>query len=119
MPDFANLTLLEVVSTLVLITAVDVVTAIVLAIIRGDFSLAYVAVWLQSHTVKRAFPIFALGLVGVGVPGIVPEIPLAFGAALAGLAAYAGETIKSLMDTVSTTTPNKPTDETPVPPETA
>jgi hypothetical protein len=99
LPDLNNLTLVQVFGLLALIAAFDVLGSIALAIVQGKFSLGAVAIWLQSHTLRRAFPIFALAVIGKGVPPLsIPEIAPAFAVAIAGLAAYILETVASLRD---------------------
>ena len=113
-----SLTVSQVFGLLALVTLIDVAGSILLAITRGVFSLSYLAVWLQSHVLRRVFPIFALAVIGHGIGdgNIVPAIPFAFGMALAGLAAYALETINSLRDSLNPATPNVPDGTSPVPP---
>lgn len=112
--DLTNLTLVQASIVLAIVTALDVASAYVLAVVHGNFSLASVALWLQSHTLRRVFPIFALAVVGHGIPALdVPAIGPFWGLALAGLAAYALETVKSIQDSFADTTP--PTDTTPQP----
>lgn len=97
LPDLANLTLAQVFALLAVIAAFDVLTAIVASIVQGVFSLGAVAIWLQSHTLKRAFPIFALAVIGHGIPVLdVPPIGPAYVVALAGLGAYVLETVASI-----------------------
>ncbi len=115
--DLENLTLVQVIGLTCLVTVIDVLGGIALAAVHGTFSLAYVAVWLQSHVLPRVFPILALAVIGHGIPAdgsIVPAIPFAFGLALAGLAAYVLETVASLRDSF-TAKAAPPTDATPVP----
>ena len=110
--DLSALTLLQASAVLAIVTLLDVGSAYVLSAIHGNFSLGVVAVWLQSHTLRRVFPIFALAVLGHGIPqlGIDPLGPF-WGMALAGLAAYALETIASIQSSFGDTTP--PTDVTP------
>lgn len=97
LPDLTNLTLTQVFGLLGIIAAFDVATAIVASIVQGKFSLGAVAIWLQSHTLKRAFPIFALAVIGHGIPALdVPPIGPAYLVALAGLGAYILETVASI-----------------------
>lgn len=117
MLDLSAITLQQLIGLTVLVTAIDVLGGIALAIVHGTFSLAYVAVWLQSHVLPRVFPIVALAFIGHGFPedgSIVPAIPFAFGLAIAGLTAYVLETIASLRDSFTAKAP-PPTDESPVP----
>lgn len=111
--DLNNITLLQLFGLLAITAAVDVGTAIALALIRGQFSGGVIAVWLQSHVLLRVFPIFALAVIGHGIPAFdIPAIGPAFALALAGLTAYIVETIASLQDSFKDSTP--PTDTTPV-----
>ena len=112
LPDLTNLTLQQVFALLGLIAAFDVATAIVAAIIQNKFSLGAVAIWLQSHTLKRAFPIFALAVIGHGIPVLdVPPIGPAYLIALAGLGAYILETVASIRASLDDAT--RPADFTP------
>ncbi len=115
LPDLNNFTLVQVFSTLAIIAAFDVLAAIALSIVQGKFSLGAVAIWLQSHVLRRAFPIFALAVIGTGIivndVAYVPAIPPAFALALAGLAAYIRETVASVRDSVEDA--SRPTDTTP------
>jgi hypothetical protein len=111
LPDLSNLTLVQVFATLAVIAAFDVLTAIVLSIVQNKFSLGAVAVWLQSHVIKRAFPIFALAVIGHGIGDVVVAIPPAFVLAIAGLGAYLLETVASIRDSFADA--SRPTDDTP------
>lgn len=110
--DLTRLTVSQVVTMAAVLAAIDTVAAIVLALGRGTFSLAYVGVWLTSHVAMRVFPIYALVILGAGLPGLTPGVPALFALAVAGLAAYLGETVKSILINFHTSAP--PTDETPV-----
>lgn len=110
-----NITLAQGAFFLVAVTFLDVAAAMLLAAAKGAFSLAYVAVWLQSHTLKRVFPIFALAVLGHGVDPIgIPAIPAFWAMAVAGLAAYILETVKSIQDSFGGD--NVPADTDPAPP---
>ena len=115
LPDLNNFTLVQVFSTLAIIAAFDVLAAIVLSVVQGKFSLGAVAIWLQSHVLRRAFPIFALAVFGHGLSAggteFVPAIPAAFALALAGLAAYILETVASIRDSIDDA--SRPTDTSP------
>lgn len=111
----SNLTPLGVFSLSVLITVIDVVAAYILAATQGKFDLSYVGAWLMTHSVKRLVPIYALLAFGVGLEvAEIPAIPAAFGLAVAGVTAYAAETLKSVIVNFQDATALK--DETPVPP---
>jgi hypothetical protein len=117
--DLGVLTFTQLLGLTALVTVIDVVGAIALAISQGKFDLAYVAAWLQSHTVKRVFPIFGLAVLGIGIGtdgSITPPIPLLFGLAQAGLLAYLLETVASLRTNFANAAAVR--DETPVPPPT-
>lgn len=114
-PVLSDLTLVGVVTLTLLITAVDVIGAYVLAASQGKFDLGYVANWLTSHSIKRVFPIYALALLGVGIEQAgIPAIPPLFIAATVGVAAYLGETVKSIA--INFADARAVRDETPVPP---
>ena len=114
-PILSDLTLTGIVVLTVLITFVDVVGAYLLAASQGKFDLGYVAQWLTSHSVKRIFPIYALALLGVGIPEAgLPEIPALFIASTVGVATYLGETVKSII--VNFGDARAVRDDSPVPP---
>lgn len=117
LPDLTNLTLVQVFGLGALIALIDVLGAYLLAATHGDFSLSVVAVWLQSHVLKRIFPIFSLAVIGHGIPALdIPPIGPAYIAAIAGLVAYTGETIKSIQESFVDTNPANAKDTSPVPP---
>jgi hypothetical protein len=94
----SDLTPLGVLTLTALITAVDVVVAYILAAAQGKFDLSYIATWLISHSSKRVVPIYALLAFGVGIePAQIPPVPALFAMAVAGVAAYLGETVKSIL----------------------
>ena len=110
--DLSNLTLAQAAVVLVIVTALEVASAYLLAVVHGNFDLGVVAVWLQSHTIRRVFPIFALAVVGSGIPQLgVPAIAPAYALALAALAAYVLETVASLRDSFGDA--SRPTDVQP------
>lgn len=115
--DFGVLTFTQLLGLAAVVTVIDVLAAIVLAFAQGKFDLAYVAAWLQSHTVKRVFPIFGLAVLGIGIGtdgSITPPIPILFGIAQAGLLAYLLETVASLRTNFANAAPVR--DESPIPP---
>lgn len=109
--DLTRLTVTQVATLAAVLAVVDTLSAIVLAIGKGTFSLAYVGVWLTSHVAMRIFPIYALAILGAGLLG-TPAVPALFILAVAGLTAYLGETVKSIL--INFATSRVPTDETPV-----
>jgi hypothetical protein len=112
LPDLTALGLAEFLGLLLLISAFDVIAAYVASIVQGVFSLGAVAIYIQSHVLKRVFPIFAMAVLGQGIPQFgVPEIPVASLAAVAFLGTYALETIASIRG--SFTDASRPADTTP------
>ena len=106
MPDFTSLTLTALFTYLLVIAAVDVAFNVVMAVVHGNFSAAYVADFLRTHIVQRVFIIGALGTLGHGVETLgVPAIPAVSLAATAGLAAYFIETVASLRSGLGDTKP--------------
>ena len=67
MPDLNNLTIIQVVSLAIVIAVIDTLAAIALSITQVKFSLGAVAIWLQSHVLRRVFPILALAAIGHGL----------------------------------------------------
>lgn len=113
--DLSAITLTQLIGLTIVVTILDVLGSIALAIVHGTFSIAYVATWLQSHVLPRVFPILALGAIGHGIPSLdIPAIPFAFGLGIAGLTAYVLETIASLRDSFKDQAA-RPYDTSPVP----
>jgi ABC-type uncharacterized transport system permease subunit len=81
------------VTSLVVLTLADFVVAIGGAIKTSTFSLAFTALFVQTHIMGRVLPIIAIIILGHWEP------PLAVLAATAA-SAYALETIGSIRDTV-------------------
>ena len=99
LPDLSNLTLVQLISTLLFFAVIDTASAYVIAAVNGNFQAAYALDFLRTHILKVGAPIVLLAVVGTGIPEIgVPAIPAAFLAAVASLAIYVGVTIKSIMD---------------------
>ena len=105
-PDLTSLSLVSFFAFLLLVAAIDTGTAIVLALVRGTFSTAYVMTYLRTHVLLRVFPIFGLALVGHGIAQLsIPAVAAAWAAAGASLVGYIVETIGSLRDSFATSTP--------------
>lgn len=105
-PDFTNLPLEQLLGVMLLLAALDTLSAVALAIIRKEFSPSYVTAYLGSHVLRIIFPIFALGVIGHGIPQLgVPAIAYAGLAASASLAAYAVKVVASILENFKETTP--------------
>ncbi len=112
--DLTALTLRQVFGLLTLVALLDVGGSMVLAVVGHTFSLGAVAVWVQSHVLRRVFPIFGLAVLGRGIPDLgVPAIDTASGLALVALTAYVVETIASLRNSFGGDTA-PPVDTSPV-----
>jgi hypothetical protein len=99
LPDFANLPLEALVSTLLFFALLDTAVAYVVAAINKNFTSAYALDFLRTHILKIGTPILGLAIVGHGIPALgVPAIPPAGAAAAASLAVYALTTIVSIRD---------------------
>ena len=97
--DLTALTLWQVFGLLTLVAMLDLGGSVALSIVRGTFSLGAVAIWVQSHVLRRVFPIFGLAVLGNGIPALdIPELDIAFGLSIVALTAYVLETIASLRD---------------------
>ena len=115
LPDLTNLPLTALFTYLLIIAAIDVGFNVVLSIVHQNFSAIYVADFLRTHILLRVFVIGVLGILGHGVEGLgVPAIPAVALAATGGLAAYAIETIASLREGLTDTSP-APSPPTPTP----
>src|SRR4026209_2282433 len=109
------LTLQQLFLYLFIVAAVDTTWNIAMAFVHGDFSAAYVADFVRSHLILRVLAIGLIGSLGHGWPRQgLPAIPAASLAATAALAAYVVETIASLKDGLTNTSPN-PSPPTPTP----
>ena len=113
--DLTHLTLTQVFTLSATVAVLDTLAAMALAVTQGVFSLGAVAIWLQSHVLKRVFPILALAVLGSGFTAgetvILPAIPPAFGLAILGLTAYVLETVASIRGSFQDA--SRPTDTTP------
>jgi len=98
LPDLTNLTLAQVISTLLFFAFIDTVSAFGIAIVNGNFQAAYALDFLRTHIIKVAIPIVLLALVGHGVDPFVPAIPAAFAASVGSLVLYIGVTLVSIKD---------------------
>jgi hypothetical protein len=100
LPDFTNLSLAQVIATLLFFAAIDTGAAYVVALMNNNFTSAYALDFLRTHIIKIGSPIVLLALVGHGVPALgIPAIPPAGLAATASLAIYVVTTIISIKDT--------------------
>lgn len=98
-PDFANLPIQSVLALALAIAALDVVTSVIAALIRGTFDSHLLLEYVRTHVLLRAFPILALAVIGHGAESIgIPAIPAAGLAATASLGLYVIETLGSLND---------------------
>lgn len=115
LPDLTTLTLVQLGTYAVLTAAADVIFNIVLAIVHGNFSAAYVADFIRTHLLLRVTAILLVGAFGSGIPAWgIPPIPMAFVAAVGGLTAYITETVWSIIKGFRDTTPF-PSPPTPTP----
>lgn len=97
LPDFLNLALPQFLGFLLLITAFDVVAAVFIAFTKGPFSTDYLMTYIRTHVVQRVFPIFALEVIGKGIPALgIPAIGAAADFAAVSLGLYVVETIGSI-----------------------
>lgn len=107
--DFTNLSLLQMVSALLFFAALDVGFSVALAVIRKEFSFAYVLDFLRTHVLKVGAPILGLSIIGNGISlgdqVLVPGIPAAGIAASLSLAGYALATIASIRESFGETAP--------------
>lgn len=102
-PDLTTLSLASFLGLLLLVAAIDVATAIVLAVAHGTFSADVVMGYIRTHVLMRIFPIFGLALLGHGITKLgIPAIAPAWAAAIASFLGYIVETVGSLRDSFST-----------------
>jgi hypothetical protein len=95
LPDLQNLTLVQVVSTLLFFAAIDTISAYAIAFANGNFQTAYALDFLRTHVLKVGAPIVLLAVIGTGVPAAGPA---AFGVSIGSLIVYIGVTIASIKD---------------------
>lgn len=103
LPDLTNLSLVQIVSTLLFFAAVDTIFAFVVALTSGPFpgtfNAAYALDFLRTHVLKIGVPILGLAIVGNGIDGYVPAIPACTVMAIGALGLYILATVASLRDT--------------------
>lgn len=101
--DLTQITITQVFTLLAILAITDFVTAIVASFVPPNtFSSAVITDFLVTHVAKIIFPIFALAVIGHGIPALdVPAIGPAFALALTGLTAYAVATIGSLAQSLN------------------
>lgn len=109
LPELINLSLKATFGLLFILGLIDIVYAVGQAIRQKVFDAGYLTAWLLDHVMLVWFPIFALAIIGHGVPAFdVPAIKAANLAAQLGLVAYAGVVIKSLViNTKSSAAPER------------
>lgn len=98
-----------------LLAAADFLVGAVAALRSHTFSVDYVAVWIDTHLLKRVFPIVILASVAASLTAALTGFPdadatakfalgaagtTAWGVSLAAFATYAIESLKSLQDNV-------------------
>lgn len=106
-PDLTNLTLVQIITTLLFFAAIDTGFAYIVALTSGPFpgtfNAAYALDFLRTHVLKVGVPIALLALVGhgisVGGSELVPAIPACTLLATGSLGIYILATIASLRDT--------------------
>lgn len=105
LPDLTNLTLVQIISTLVFFAFIDTAFAYIVAISNKDFNAAYALDFLRTHVLKVGVPILGLAVVGNGISiggeELVPAIPACTVLAIGSLGIYIIATIASLRDTWS------------------
>lgn len=109
LPDLTNLSLVQIVSTLVFFAAIDTVFAYIVALstgpFPGTFNAAYALDFLRTHVLKIGVPILGLAIVGNGISiggsELVPAVPACTLLATASLGLYILATVASLRDTWS------------------
>lgn len=98
--DLSHITAAQVVVVALALTAVDFVGAVLPALIASlthtgtGLDPAVIAQFLDTHVLKRVFPIFGLLLISATLPA--PASDAVFVIAIAGLAAYLAETVASV-----------------------
>jgi len=113
--DLTAITLVQAFGLLAIVALLDVGAAYALSVSHGDFDLGAVGVWIQSHVLKRVFPIFSLAVLGHGVAQLnIPAIEPAWALGIVALTAYVLETVASIQRSFSDT--ESPADTSPVTP---
>lgn len=100
LPDFTNLPLVAVISSLLFFAFIDTVFAYIVAAANKTFNAAYALDFLRTHILKVGAPIVLLALIGHGVAAVgIPAIPPAGLLATGSLGIYALSVIMSVKDT--------------------
>lgn len=95
--DLTALALPQFLGLLLLVAGIDTAFSVVLAIANGNFDGEYLLDFLRTHILAKVAPIFALALIGSGVPALgIPAIPPAWGFALISGGLYVANTVASI-----------------------
>ena len=104
LPDLQNLTLAQVIVTLLFFAAIDTGFAYIVALTAGpfpgNFNAAYALDFLTTHVIRKGVPIAVMAIIGTGVePAGIPAVPPAFAFAILSLGIYILSVIASVRDT--------------------
>jgi small basic protein len=99
--DLTALTVFQLACVLVVVAAIDTLSGIVGAIQAKTFTVSVLADYLESHVLKRVFPILGLAFIGQTLGGPNGAGAAIWATALLSLAAYIAETVASVSGNLS------------------
>lgn len=106
--DLTHLSLLQLLIVLLITAAVDTLTGIVGAVMSHTFTVDLVATYLETHVLKRVFPILGVGFLAQSLGGPEGAGAVIWAGALLSLGAYVAETVASVQTNLATAIPPAP-----------
>ena len=94
--DLSHITITQLVILTLVLTLIDFVGGVLPALIKGAFDPALGATFLDTHILKRVFPIVGLVLIAQTLGPTTDAGKLVWGMALVGVTTYLVETVASL-----------------------
>jgi hypothetical protein len=100
--DLTALTIAQLLGVLLVTAAIDTLSGIFGSIQAGTFDVNVVANFLETHVLKRVFPILGLGAISQALGTSGPGAAV-WALALLGLGAYVAETVASISSNINPT----------------
>lgn len=94
--DLSGITIAQVIIVTLVLTFLDFIGGVLPAVISRTFSAALVAAFLETHVLKRVFPIVGLLLISTSLGATTSAGQAVWALAILGVATYLAETVKSL-----------------------